>query len=363
MVQQTIANGGVQYVPQTAVQQIVYLDFDGELTSYNGEILTVENVEVQNSGVTAERIADIVAELNARYADKNILFVTEKPTVADYSTIFIGKTDAFSSYGDFAGLAETIDKDNQISTDKAFVMLDFSASNEAIISTISHETDHLTGTLDHGGNGLAAYADLTVIDYGTTSTGLVVSSGTSLTVSSGGVVSDTTVLDNYYQAVIIESGGSAVNTILSAGAMNIFGVADNTVNSGGKVNISSGGTANSTTVNTFMHIFAGGSANDTTVNSGSFHIYNNATACNTTVNGGDVRIYQNAIHRGSLQIASGTVVSAYGGSVIDFTLTGCQTTGDYLINDLSRISGKPTYTITVSSDQAYGNYKLAQGAE
>ena len=45
-----------------------------------------------------------------------------------------------------------------VSSDKAFVMLDSCASNEVIISTISHETDHLLGTLNHGGEGLAAYA-------------------------------------------------------------------------------------------------------------------------------------------------------------------------------------------------------------
>ena len=64
MEQQSIANGGLQYASQIAVQY-VYLDFDGELTSYNGEILTVDNVEVQNSSLTEERIADITAELNA----------------------------------------------------------------------------------------------------------------------------------------------------------------------------------------------------------------------------------------------------------------------------------------------------------
>ncbi|MBE6392512.1 MAG: hypothetical protein E7044_00425 [Lentisphaerae bacterium] len=68
MEQPIIANGGLQYVPQIAVQY-VYLDFDGELTSYNGEILTVDNVEVQDSSLTEERIANIVAELNAKYAD------------------------------------------------------------------------------------------------------------------------------------------------------------------------------------------------------------------------------------------------------------------------------------------------------
>ena len=52
MRQQNIANGGVQYVPQIA-GQYMYLDFDGESTSYNGE-LTVDNAEVQNSSLAAE---------------------------------------------------------------------------------------------------------------------------------------------------------------------------------------------------------------------------------------------------------------------------------------------------------------------
>ena len=75
MEQPIIANGGLQYVPQIAVQY-VYLDFDGELTSYNGEILTVDEVEVKDSSLTEERIANIVAELNAQYAAQNVIFVT-----------------------------------------------------------------------------------------------------------------------------------------------------------------------------------------------------------------------------------------------------------------------------------------------
>ena len=156
MGQQDIANGGVQYVPQIAAQY-VYLDFDGELTSYNGEILTVDNVEVQDSSLTEERIKNILTELNTKYSTQNVIFVTERPTVAEYSTIYIGKTEAFSPYGSFAGLAETIDEGNQIKNDNAFVMLDFTATDAEIISTISHETDHLLGILDHGGEGLEAY--------------------------------------------------------------------------------------------------------------------------------------------------------------------------------------------------------------
>ena len=59
-----------------------------------------------------------------------MIFVTDKPENAEYSTIYIGKTSVFAEYGNFAGLAETIDFDNQNKTDKAFVMLDSTASNE-----------------------------------------------------------------------------------------------------------------------------------------------------------------------------------------------------------------------------------------
>ena len=41
----------MQFIPQIAVQY-VYLDFDGELTSYNGEILTIDNVAVKDFSLT-----------------------------------------------------------------------------------------------------------------------------------------------------------------------------------------------------------------------------------------------------------------------------------------------------------------------
>ena len=322
MEEQVIANGGVQYVPQTAVQY-VYLDFDGELTSYNGEILTVDNVEVQDSSLTEERIANIVAELNAQYAAQNVIFVTDRSETAEYSTIYIGKTSAFDKYGNFAGLAETIDEGNQIKDDNAFVMLDSTASNEAIIATISHETDHLLGTFDHGGEGLQAYAANTIIGNGVTSTGLTISSSNSVIVSSGGVANETTVND--WGELYVSSGGVANSTIVNSGYMYIssggtatdivvssggrlgitvasdtyiqgitegsaFEMKDAVLNeytiNGGWVAVSSGGVANSTTVNRYgsMLIFSGGVANSTTVNSnGSMYISSGGVANNTIV--------------------------------------------------------------------------------
>ncbi|MBO7329862.1 MAG: hypothetical protein J6W00_13955, partial [Lentisphaeria bacterium] len=228
MEQPIIANGGLQIVPQIAVQY-VYLDFDGELTSYNGEILTIDEVKVKNSSLTEERIADILAELNAKYASQNVIFVTDKPETAEYSTIYIGKTEAFTSYGNFAGLAETIDQGNQNKSDNAFVMLDADASNDVIISTIAHEADHLLGTLDHGGEGLARYAvtvvqplenisDLVVTDkiviYGTVTNPLI-KPGAEMHVYNGGKVynanldAQMTVSDTY---AYVYQGGAVYNT-------------------------------------------------------------------------------------------------------------------------------------------------------
>ena len=179
MTDEKILDGGLQYVPQIAVQQIIYLDFDGELTRYNGEILSLDNVEEQNSSLTEERIKNILAELNAKYADQHVVFVTQRPAAAEYSTIFIGKTSAFDQYGNFAGLAETIDENNTNKTNNAFVNLDATATDPEIITTIAHETDHLLGTLNHGGEGLAAYAVYTsgnnhiYVDGGDSTTGWV----------------------------------------------------------------------------------------------------------------------------------------------------------------------------------------------
>ncbi len=376
MEQQKIANGGVQYVPQIAAQ-VVYLDFDGESTSYNGEILTVDHVEVKDSALTAERIADIVFELNAKYAAQNVIFVTEKPEFTEYSTIYIGKTSAFDQYGNFAGLAETIDEGNRISTDNAFVMLDSTATDAQIISTISHETDHLLGTLDHGGDGLQTYA-LKVTShtyncgchyywvYNATYTGIldrsiglcdespmrlirkhqqhvdtysyeyafaehtIINSGYTLRISSGGMANSTTV--NSGGRMNIFSGGVANNTTVNSGSIYISsgGVASNTtVNSGGDMNISSGGVASNTTVNNgYMCISGGVVANSTTVNRrGNIYISSGGVANSTTVNGGTLYIAScgtaTAIKEngGYVNVADGANVTFVSNTITGLTLS------------------------------------------
>ena len=306
MEQQVTANGGVQYVPQIAVQY-VYLDFDGELTSYNGEILTVDNVEVKDSSLTEERIAYIVAELNAKYAAQNVIFVTEKPQNIEYSTIYIGKTEAFSPYGNFAGLAETIDSGNKNKTDKAFVMLDSTASNETIISTISHETDHLLGTSDHGGEGLAAYAVSTTFSSGYPNSMLIISgdditltgsaatyssiisTGGSLTLSSGGSA----------DTVEIRNGGTL---ILGAGGRLYKGV----ISSGGSIYTASSGTYHigALDIQNGAIVKVSGDArlsNLTVYSGGVLHLSSGVTSCSRldVSSGGSVTVFNGAILSGA----------------------------------------------------------------
>jgi hypothetical protein len=84
---------------------------------------------------------------------------------------------------------------------------------------------------------------------------------------------------------------------------------------------------------------------------------------NTEISSGArLLIYNGAKHYGSLQIASGAIVNIIG--TIDFTIADRQTGDDYLINDLSLLSNSsPTYTVTVSENNEFGTYKLAQGAQ
>ncbi len=210
-----------------------------------------------------------------------------------------------------------------------------------------------------------------------------------LQVKKGGVVSGIGIHSSGYAH--ISNGGTATNARIMEGEMYISrgGIAHATViDDHGSMYISSGGIANSTTVidgrlevlregianNTVlsgggMYISSGGAANNTLVDAGTIYVYSSGTASNTTLKaGGNIYIRSGGVHRGSLNIEStGSYYSSAEfyvneGGIVDFTLSGRTAEDDYLINDLSLISGTPTYTISILPDQASGLYKLAQGA-
>ena len=127
--------------------QYVYLDFDGEeLVRYNNPDLGLSiDLSVAAAAFSEEQRAAIVSELAKQYNKYNIAFTLERPEGVEYSTLYFGQSSAFAEYGDFFGIAETHDGNNQIRNDNAFVLLDESYSQGQIVSVASHMLDHLLG--------------------------------------------------------------------------------------------------------------------------------------------------------------------------------------------------------------------------
>ena len=144
MEQQIIANGGLQNVPQIA-GQYVYLDFDGGLTNYRNETLGIDcQISVIDSQISLDRQNFIIDSLNSQYGENGIYFTNIAPSdVSEYSTIFFGMPEGLPENNDIFGLSETIDANNQIKNDNAFVFFDHRADDNQIISVINHELDHI----------------------------------------------------------------------------------------------------------------------------------------------------------------------------------------------------------------------------
>lgn len=326
MQQTVIPNSGIMTVPQIAAPQLVYLDFDGELASYNGELLTIDRVEVEDSGLTQPQIIRIVSELNKEFEGQNIVFTAEKPASGEYSTVFIGGTSAFEPFGSFAGLAETVDTGNAVRNDNAFVILKGGESIEAIIDTIAHETQHLIGTLDHGGEGLGRYAWVeTLTCSNVSSSGLKIGQDSSndagyvsgynatlvsATVNSGGCLScgygqlTSTVVNS--DGVAYLSRGSATAATINGGRFHLrqATLVSATVSNDGVLTLFTG-SVSSATVNSASIIVSGGSANGMTLNNASMYIHSGGVVSGLALTSGG---YASIQYSGL--ISSGTVFSS-----------------------------------------------------
>ncbi len=167
-----------------------------------------------------------------------------------------------------------------------------------------------------------------------------------LQVSDGGQAMTTTV--GYHGLMYVSNGGQATGT---------------TVNENGSMHVSNGGQATGTTVNHngFLFVSNGGSVNDTVV-SGGLYVSNGGSVNGVDVKtGGCLYLYTGGKATGKLTFADGATVEAQAGAIIDFDISGLSPENAVLVNNLSLVTGSPSFTLTVDDSQAAGNYKLAAG--
>ena len=175
-------------------------------------------------------------------------------------------------------------------------------------------------------------------------------------VSSGGIAEDVTLYfgieySDYYVEMNVHSGGIASNITLKRE---------------GELYVSSGGRADNTSIESRGDLFVcnGGTADHNTIHSrGNLRIFESAVAGNTTVESdGFLCLSSGGRHTGRLTMEQGAYVSAYSGSILDFSLAGVSAGADALVNDLAIIQGSPTYWLTVNDTQSTGEFRLADGA-
>ncbi len=203
-----------------------------------------------------------------------------------------------------------------------------------------------------------AISELTLADIsasvhsGTTANRATVNTGGKLEVFSGGTATE-----------VLENGGYVE---ISDGAAVTF--ASNTFSGlelADSATVHAGTTATDTTVNSGgkLEVFSGGAVNDITVNPGGAAEVSSGVISGAVINAdGSLLIYDGTRITGHMTFKSGAVVIPFVGSILDFDLTQTGASDVALVNDLSILLGTPSYTLTVSDTQAYGAYTLADGA-
>ncbi|MBO4619335.1 MAG: AIDA repeat-containing protein, partial [Victivallales bacterium] len=219
-----------------------------------------------------------------------------------------------------------------------------------------------TSTTVSSGGGMAVGIHCTATQTTVNGGSMEVFGGTATqtTVNGGSIY----VIDGTATATIVNVGGSmsvrglygkAISTTLNGGSMTVVGgtsdyesctAISTTINSGGSMTVSSGGTATETTINS----------------GGSMTVSDGGTATETTVNNGYVYVSSGGTVTGALTLADGAVVAVEAGGVIDFDVSALQPDNAVIVNNLSLVQGTPAYTVTVSTTQATGDYQLAEGA-
>jgi autotransporter passenger strand-loop-strand repeat protein len=228
---------------------------------------------------------------------------------------------------------------------------------------------------------------LIVASDGTANSTTLNSSGY-LHVSSDGTADNTSIENGF---LFVSSGGTANLTTVTSGKLNALGgtVNDTTVNSYGTLNVESG-TVSNTVLNekgAMLRIDSDGIVYNTTVSSGCTIDFISGMVSNTIISsggtlsfntfptegnrvvdtlvvkdGGIVKVTAGGKLTGQMTFESGASITMLNYSFLDFDLTRTTVGAEALVNDLSLVKLKPTYTLTVDGTQESGVYLLAANA-
>ena len=181
----------------------------------------------------------------------------------------------------------------------------------------------------------------------------VVSVGGAVHVSAAGIVDRARI----YGSVFVSSGGSFnSSTVNSGGTMTVFsgGTATEIKENGGYVHVADGANVS----------FASNTIHDLILSDTAATVHSGTTANGVTVDsGGILTIFSGGELTGRMTFESGAIVSAFDDAILNFDLTRTEAGEAALVNDLSIIQGMPVYTLTVDGTEADGIYSLADGAE
>ena len=385
----TVNRGGSLTVFAGAWATVVYNPWNGaKITSKTGAAITyLRDKNVYYGGLASGIVssADTMSDLRITSGNSAVIFgngVVTNTTVKKGGTIIVSSGGIVRSADVTAGGSMHI-----IRGGTATVAFDpwrgkITSSGKVTVKYLSRDSKVYYGGKKSGllkkGNtisGLKVTSGNSALVYkGGTASVSTIASGGSMFVSSGGLAQSASVRKG--GTLRVEKGGRATITFdpwrgkvsSGSGAKITYLARDSKVYYGGNKSglVKKGNTMSGLAVTSGNSalVYKGGIVSKTVVKSGgTMKIMKGGTGSNTTVSKGGIMLLSGgAMQRGSLQIASGAKVSACKGAIIDFSLAGRSAGAGYLINDLSWISGTPTYTITVTADQKTGKYKLAQGA-
>ena len=218
-----------------------------------------------------------------------------------------------------------------------------------------------------------------------------VSSGGKLYVLKEGEANSTTVYD--YGLAYISSGALANYTgVSSGGVLYVYaGASAKTVwvedqgtahvsgtvlsafvSSGGRLNVSSGGSASDITLYGARDgsgsqggaLFLAGSGESATVNPGGRLIVSSGGVQNgaAVLSGGRMNVRSGGKITGMISLDNGADVTVSSGGTVDFDLTWLYGNATPRVNDLSLVKGSPSFTITMDLSLGAGTYTLAGGA-